>query len=59
MKKQIIIHTDDSTHAWIKAEADTNRRTLGNQILSMLIGVRGLAAKPTRTTKPKRSKSVA
>lgn len=51
MKKQIIIHTDADTHAWLKAEAAINRRTLGNHILAMLIGLRAPAA---LTTKPKR-----
>jgi hypothetical protein len=46
MKKQIIIHTDDATHAWLKQEAQRERRTLGNQVLALLLGARMTPARP-------------
>lgn len=54
MKKQIIIHTDDATHAWLKQEAQRERRTLGNQVLALLLGARMTPARPA--TAGRRSK---
>lgn len=47
-QKQIIIHADPDTHAWLKSEAAISRRTLGNHILALLIGCKATPAKPKR-----------
>jgi hypothetical protein len=51
MKKQIIIHTDELTHAWLSDEAKASRRTLGNQVLYLLLGIKDVAKKPKLQTK--------
>lgn len=39
-KKQIIIHADPETHAWLKQESSVNRRTIGMEALFKLLGCR-------------------
>jgi hypothetical protein len=38
--KQIVITTDPDTHNWIKRLAQSERRTIGQQALHLLLGQR-------------------